>query len=163
MRCIHRMFTDSIESNESFWKLIEPQVQEPPSHNCCGKAFPWLASPQITSASADGRQVLHLNIEAVSSRKMEIKRRSVLPREEKATLTLCSGGIQATSGAAGGGPREGRTDVCVVVVVGGPGWWRSGRGLEGNVLLPWSLSPQPGGGNIGQGLMTWGYRVLSTT
>ena len=131
----------------------------------CGKAFPWLASPQITSASADGRQVLHLNIEAVSSRKMEIKRRSVLPREEKATLTLCSGGIQATSGAAGGGPREGRTDVCVVVVVvvGGPGWWRSGRGLEGNVLLPWSLSPQPGGGNIGQGLMTWGYRVLSTT
>ena len=88
MRCIHRMFTDSIESNESFRKLIEPQVQEPPPHNCCGKAFPWLASPQITSASADGRQVLHLNIEAVSSRKMEIKRRSVLPREEKATMTL---------------------------------------------------------------------------
>ena len=79
----------------------------------------------------------------------------MLPRAEEATLTLLSEGIQATSGAAGGGPREGRTDVCVVVVVvGGPGWWRSGRGLEGNVLLPWSLSPQPGGGNIGQGLMT---------
>ena len=54
----------------------------------CGKAFPWLASPQITSASADGRQVLHLNIEAVSSRKMEIKRRSVPPRAEEATMTL---------------------------------------------------------------------------
>ena len=89
-----------------------------------------LTPDHLTSASADGRQVLHLNIEAVSSRKMEIKKRSVLPRAEKATVTLCSGGIQATRGAAGG-PREGRADVCVVVVVGGQGLvalWPRSRG-----------------------------------
>ena len=130
--CIHRMFTDSIESNESFWKLIEPQVQEPPSHNCCGKAFPWLASPQITSASADGRQVLHLNIEAVSSRKMEIKRRSVLPRAEEATMTLhpqwgYPGNQWSSRGRAKGGPDR---RLCG----GGGGWpglvalWPRSRG-----------------------------------